>query len=53
MGQLIEQRRIDYVESATEQFDLSQQQSGMYILQLNVEGGETFVKRVMLGDVRP
>jgi hypothetical protein len=53
VGQLIEQRRIDYVESATEQFDLSHQQSGMYILQLNVEDGETFVKRVMLGDVRP
>ena len=53
VGQLIEQRQVNGIESATERFDLSGQQSGMYFIHVQVEGGDTYVKRVVLGDLRP
>jgi len=53
VGQLIEQRQVNGIESATERFDLSGQQSGMYFIHVQVEGGDTYVKRVVLGDMRP
>jgi len=53
VGQLIEQRQVNGIESATERFDLSGQQSGMYFIHVQVDGGDTYVKRVVLGDLRP
>ncbi len=53
VGQLIEERQIDAVESVTERFDLSNQQAGMYFIHVDVAGGESHVERVILGTARP
>jgi hypothetical protein len=53
VGQLIEERQIDAVESVTERFDLSNQQAGMYFIHVDVAGGENHVERVILGAARP
>lgn len=53
VGQLIEERQIDAVESVTERFDLSNQQAGMYFIHVDVAGGESHVERVILGAARP
>ena len=48
VGQLIESRELVDIQSATEQFDLSNQQAGVYVINVNVEGVGVFTERVML-----
>jgi hypothetical protein len=48
VGQLIESRELVDIQSATEQFDLSAQQAGVYMINVNVEGVGVFTQRVML-----
>jgi hypothetical protein len=47
MGQLIEQRQLRDIQTMTEQFDLSNQQSGMYMININVDG-EVHTERIQL-----
>ena len=53
LGQLMMERRIQQVETSFERFNISQLQSGMYFLTVQVEGKGKFTKKFMVGSVRP
>ena len=53
LGQVVMQRSINQVEEQVERFNTSQLQSGMYYLNVQVEGRESFTEKFMVGSARP
>lgn len=52
MGQLVTQRQYNELQNNIERFDLSDQQNGMYLIRLIVDGQEMHTERIMLGGSR-
>ena len=48
VGQMIEARQVNDIQTPTERFDLSQQESGIYYIHMNVDGQENIIERVVL-----
>ena len=48
VGQMIEARQVNDIQTPTESFDLSQQESGIYYIHMNVDGQENIIERVVL-----
>ncbi len=53
LGQVVMQRNISRLEEQAERFNTSQLQSGMYYLNVQVEGGATFTEKFLIGHTRP